>query len=148
MKANWKSLLFLITFIVVAALFATFFLSKEQDKKDINTGIIKTSEGDVAGSTTIQGEDYTERLARFLNEKGMVLYGSYQSKGSLDQKELFKASSQYLDYVECDASGLNANPDECLALEISIYPTWIYEGKQYAGERTLAELAGIVGFSE
>lgn len=148
MKANWKSLLFISTFIVVTALLATFFLSKEQDKKDTNLGTIKTSEGNVAGSTTIQGGDYTERLARVLNEKGMVLYGSYQSKESLDQKALFNDSSKYLDYVECDASGLNANPDECIAQKIDTYPTWVYEGKQYTGGKTLAELAEIVGFSE
>jgi len=148
MKANWKNLLLLSTLIVIIALIATFLLAKEQDKKDVAAGIVKSSEGDVAGSTTIQGGDYTERLARFLNEKGAVLYGSYQSQESSDQKALFGDSSKYLDYVECDAAGLNANPDECIAQKIDIYPTWIYEGKQYAGKKTLAELAEIVGFSE
>jgi len=147
MKANWKILLFICTLVVVAALFATYFIGKSQEKDDSQSEALN-SEGSVAGSTTIKGDDYTERLAKDIRDKGMVLYGSYQSLDSKEQKELFGDAAKYLDYVECDASGPNANPDECISQKISSYPTWIFEGKEYPGKKTLAEIAAIVGFSE
>ncbi|MCL5410477.1 MAG: hypothetical protein M1324_01330 [Patescibacteria group bacterium] len=147
MKANWKTLLTVSTLIVVVALFITFFLGKAQDKNDSKISTSRT-EGSVAGSTTIKSGDYVERLAKYMSDKGMVLYGSYQSFDSKNQKELFGEAAKYLDYVECDASGLSSNPDECIAQKINSYPTWLFEGKQYVGKKSLAELAAIVGFTE
>lgn len=147
-KANWKTLLTLSTTIVVAALTITFFIGKTEDNKSNSGQLSLGSKGNVAGSSTIQGSDYAERLVKYLRDNGMVLYGSYQSTESKEQKDLFGDALKYLDYVECDASGPNANPDECIAQKIEIYPTWVFEGKQYAGKKSLAELAKIAGFSE
>lgn len=144
MKANWKSLLFLITVIAVGALFFTFLGMQKQDKQYASN---KSSEGTVAGVTT-EKSDYGTLLAKDLRDKGMVLYGSFQSADSKDQTALFGDSAQYLDYVECDVAGPNANPDECVLQKVLVYPTWIYEGKSYTGVKSLAELAQIVGFSE
>jgi len=145
MKANWKSLLFLITVVVVGALFFTFLGGQKQDKQ--SSGKKDGTEGVVAGSSTIKG-DYTEQLAKFLRDKGMVLYGSYQSADSKSQKELFGDDAKYLDYVECDASGPDANPDECILQKVEVYPTWVYAGKAFPGQKSLADLAQIVGFSQ
>jgi hypothetical protein len=60
MKANWKILLFICILVVVAALFATYFIGKSQEKDDSQSEALN-SEGSVAGSTTIKGDDYTER---------------------------------------------------------------------------------------
>ncbi|MEK9156093.1 MAG: protein disulfide isomerase family protein [Patescibacteria group bacterium] len=95
-----------------------------------------------------QGEsaDYKERLAKYLAEKGMVLYGAYWCSHCKDQKEAFGEAVQYLDYVECDPRGENANPSECEAQGIEGYPTWVYQGQKYSGTRSLSELAQISGF--
>ncbi len=144
MKADWKSLLFIITVVVVGALFFTFLSGQKQNKQSASK---TTAEGSVAGVTTVK-TDFADELAKNLRDKGMVLYGSYQSEDSKAQKELFGDSARYLDYVECDATGENANPDECVSLKVESYPTWIYQGKSYIGVKSLAELAQIIGFSE
>jgi hypothetical protein len=129
MKANWKSLLFIITVVIVGGLFFTFLYGQKQERESANS--IITPEGEVAGVTTIEGS-YTDKLAKDLRDKGMVLFGSYQSSDTAAQLALFNGSAKYLDYVECDASGPSANPDECV----------------YTNIQGLAELAKIVGFSE
>ncbi len=148
MKANWKTLLIISTAIVLMALLATFLLAKKEEKAESNIQAREKPKGVVAGSTTIEGGDYVERLAKNMRDKGMVLFGSYQSKDSKEQKELFGDAAKYLDYVECDASGPNANPDECIAQNIDIYPTWLFNEKSYSGKKTLAEISSIIGFSE
>lgn len=147
MKANWKSLLIVITIVVLLALLLTFFLGKKQEQKESDLSA-RSSEGVVAGVKTEKSGDYVERLARFMAENGMVLYGSYQSTDTKKQKDLFGDSAKYLDYVECDASGPNANPDECISQKIDIYPTWLYQGKQYVGIKSLGEIAEITGSFE
>lgn len=144
MKANWKSLLFLITVVIVGALFFTFLGGQKKDQQSLNN---KNKEGVVAGATTVES-GYDVELAKDLRDKGMVLYGSYQSDDSEQQLAIFGDAAKYLDYVECDASGPSANPDECISQKVEIYPTWIYQGKSYTGEKSLGELANIVGFSE
>lgn len=144
MKANWKSLLFLITVVVVGALFFAFLNGQKQDQQSSNA---ENAEGSIAGVTTVES-DYSMELAKTLRDKGMVFYGSYQSADSKQQSDLFGDAAKYLDYVECDASGQSANPDECISHDVTIYPTWIFEGKTYTGVRALAELAQIVGFSQ
>lgn len=146
MKASWKSLLFLITVVVVGALFFAFLGEKKTDQKNANISSV-SNEGIVAGSTTETG-GYIESLAQALRDKSMVLYGSYQSQDTIDQKALFGDASKYLDYVECDQSGQSANPDECISQKIEVYPSWLYQGKLYPGKLTLSELAEAINFSE
>lgn len=91
---------------------------------------------------------YIEKLAKFMTEKGMVMYGAYWCPHCQEQKKEFGDALQYIDYVECDAQGPNANPDECTAQGIKGYPTWIYQGQQYSGAKSLSDLAKIVGFTD
>jgi hypothetical protein len=145
MGKKWL-ILGIVLVIIIAGLGIIFFASGKVSDKNSKSD---SDNGQVAGAST-QNENaaYKENLAKFLKEKGMILYGAYWCPHCKEQKELFGDAVQYLDYVECDAKGPNANPDECVARGIQGYPTWIYEGKQYSGTQSLAELAKIVGFKE
>jgi len=132
--------------IIIAGLGIIFFASNKVGDKN---GKSESENGQVAGtSTQNENGEYKEKLAKYLKEKGMILYGAYWCPHCKEQKELFGDAAQYLDYVECDAKGEGANPDECVARGIEGYPTWIYEGKQYSGSQSLEKLAEIVGFKE
>ena len=140
MSSNSKSFLAVFVIVLVLAGGLIFFASRSKSNT-ISADSNPTSE---AGEKLDSG--YIERLAKFLNEKGMVMYGAYWCSHCKQQKEAFGDAFQYVDYVECDAKGPNPNPDECAAQGITGYPTWIYQGKQYSGFQDLSKLAQIVGF--
>ncbi|MFA5926881.1 MAG: protein disulfide isomerase family protein [Patescibacteria group bacterium] len=94
-----------------------------------------------------ESAEYKEKLAKFLAQRGAVMYGAYWCPHCKSQKKAFGDAFKYVNYVECDASGENANPDECAAKGITGYPTWIYQGKSYSGFRSLSQLAQMVDFS-
>jgi len=115
--------------------------------------------GDVAGvSTQDDNQDnsvsstgdasYLEKLARHLTASGMILYGAYWDQDTNSQKEIFGDAARLIDYVECDQAGTDPNPDECVAQNILIYPTWIYKEQQYNHLQSLADLAKISGFTD
>lgn len=139
-----------ITVAIVALAGGLIYLNKpkkeassksEQDYSAIMAG---PAPGTIVNSN--ENIEYKEKLAKSLTEKGAVLYGAYWCPHCKDQKKLFDEAAKYLNYVECDASGENANPDECEAREIKSYPTWIYQGKQYSGTKSLADLAAMIDF--
>lgn len=143
MKNKSLYLFILIAVIIVAAgLIVVFYANKNADREQSKS---PAEQGEVAGATT-QEDDYAIGLAKFMTEKGMVMYGADWCAHCKSQKELFGNAFQFVDYVECDASGPNANPDECAAKGIEGYPTWIYNGEKISGEKTLSELAEIVGY--
>lgn len=146
MKTSWKVFIIVALVVVIGALILIFALDKNDSQSSSNAQNIEN--GAVSGVQTGVTADYKEKLAKFLTEKGMVLYGAYWCSHCKQQKELFGNAAQYIDYVECESSGDHANPDECIAKGIQGYPTWIYQEQKYEGTQTLAELAEIVGFSE
>jgi len=149
---NTKTFIVVLVAVILVAAGLIFLSSRSKDDNNVavNSSNVSTS-GTVAGAST---EDSTfdaasiENLAKFLKEKGMVMYGAYWCPHCQDQKKEFGDAFQYVDYVECDAKGPEANPDECVAQGIEGYPTWIYQGTKYSGIKSLSELAKIVGFSQ
>lgn len=132
--------------VIIAGLGIIFFASNKVGDKN---GKSDSENGQVSGaSTQNENAEYKEKLARYLKEQGMILYGAYWCSHCKEQKALFGDAVKYLDYVECDAKGDGANPDECVARGIEGYPTWIYNGKQYSGVQSLESLAEISGFKE
>jgi len=146
---------FLVALLVISligiALVYVFAPAKDTAQKEK-----ATESGDVAGATTEssgrtntgENNSYVQKLAQHLVDSGMILYGAFWDQSTIDQKQLFGDSATLLDYVECDQTGSNPNPDECLAQGITIYPTWVYQGKQYHHLQSLANLAEMSGFSE
>ena len=133
-------------FIVLAGLGIVFFASNKANAPVKTTDL---SNGNVAGvSSNNKDQSWIEGLAKQLSEKGMVMYGAYWCSHCNNQKKEFGDAFKYVDYVECDAKGPNANPDECSAKGIEGYPTWIYQGQKYSGEQSLDKLAEIIGYSK
>lgn len=149
---NKKVALFLVVLIVVVvAGLGIVFYTNGKNSAPSNQQSTQDSNSDVSGVTNEDSSHdaaWIEGLAKSLNEKGMVMYGAYWCSHCQAQKKMFGDAVQYIDYVECDPSGTNANPDECKANNVEGYPTWIYQGKQYSGEQSLEKLAEIIGYNQ
>lgn len=86
-------------------------------------------------------------LAQHLTAVGAKNYSAYWCPHCHEQKELFgKQAVSEIDYVECDPGGQNPRPQLCQAAQIQGYPTWIINGEQYPGVRSLSELAALSGY--
>lgn len=84
-----------------------------------------------------------DNFAKCLTEKGVAMYGAYWCSHCQNQKKMFGDSWQYVNYVECNPEGKNANPQLCIQNNIQGYPTWIVNGKIYTGEKTIQELSSL-----
>ena len=149
MQDNWKVFLIISGIIIVFA--GALIFASSRNKDDGAQTAVKEDNGTVAGASTNENVsysgEYTEKLAKYLTEQGMVFYGAYWCSHCNDQKKLFGEALKYVDYVECDPEGENANPDECKAQKVEAYPTWVYKGQKFQGAKSLAELAKITSFS-
>ena len=86
-------------------------------------------------------------LAKHLTKVGAKMYSAYWCPHCHEQKELFgKEAVSFLPYVECDANGLNPQPDLCKSKNIQGYPTWEIDGKLYSGRQPLADLANYANY--
>lgn len=86
-------------------------------------------------------------LAQHLNGSGAKMYGAYWCSHCHDQKALFGAEALAdLPYVECDAKGINAQPDQCKTAKVDGYPTWVINGQVLSGTQDLADLADASGY--
>lgn len=72
------------------------------------------------------GEDPDIKLAKCLNKKGIILYGSESCPDCILQVNLFGAAFKNLNYIDCSKS-----PAECAALEK--IPAWNFNNKIYYG---------------
>lgn len=98
--------------------------------------------GRVAG----EGEDNFDSFTKCLTERGAKLYASSGCGYCQQQKELFGASLEYLDFVDCDVG--YAEGEECQEAEIESVPTWIFEdGSKAIGVQTLEALSEKTGCS-
>jgi|WetSurMetagenome_2_1015567.scaffolds.fasta_scaffold150116_2 hypothetical protein len=70
-----------------------------------------------------------DALAKCLTAKGAIFYGAYWCPHCQDQKKQFGESLKYINYVECDPKGENANPDACQKAGVERYPTWFFPGQ-------------------
>lgn len=91
---------------------------------------------------------YQVALAKHLGSIGAKMYGSYKCPHCIDQKKEFGSAFNFIEYVECDNRGANANPSLCFARGIATYPTWEIKGKYYKGQYKLSKLAELSGFKE
>ena len=86
-------------------------------------------------------------LAKHLRQSGAKMYGSYKCPHCNAQKALFGDASKYVDYVECDPAGPNAEPNLCFSRGIMNYPTWEINGRYYEGAKSLPELSNLSGYN-
>jgi len=90
--------------------------------------------------------EYAARLAHYLTQSGVVMYGAYWCPHCQEQKAMFGPAARLLPYVECDPRGIGAQPDRCRARGIRVYPTWEFHGQLEEGVLTIDELAQRSGF--
>lgn len=136
-----------VAIISFALIFIFSLVNKKSETDTTGNDLVPTELGGTAEKDNLSSS-YKEKLAKYLAEQGMVMYGGATCAHCKEQKALFGDSVQYIDYVECEADAPNANPEECTAQGITNYPTWVYKGEQFVGLKQLSELAKIVGFSE
>lgn len=48
--------------------------------------------------------------------------------------------------MECDASGINGQPDVCRSIGVKAYPTWVVNNRHREGVLSLDQLADMSGF--
>jgi len=86
-------------------------------------------------------------LAMHLEESGAQFYGAFWCPTCQEQKRLFGRSADRLPYVECTPNGrAGGMAFECVANDISGYPTWIIAERRYQQVLTPDELAARSGF--
>jgi hypothetical protein len=86
-----------------------------------------------------------DAFAQCLTDKGVVMYGAYWCPHCAEQKRMFGNSFKFINYVECDPKGANANPVVCKEKNIESYPTWIIANEKYTGSQELGMLAAQTG---
>ena len=79
-------------------------------------------------------------FASCLSEAGAVMYGTDWCSHCRDQKEMFGASFDKVNFVNCDRQG-----DVCLIAGVNGYPTWKVGGENYEGAMSLERLAELSG---
>jgi uncharacterized membrane protein len=111
---------------------------------NVNNPSVETTNG-YAISTTSGAAELD--LAQHLKQIGAKMYGAFTCPHCQNQKQLFgKDAAAQLNYIECHPQGKNSQTDLCMKANIQGFPTWEIKGKQYQGEKTLAELADLSGY--
>lgn len=86
-------------------------------------------------------------LAEHLAATGAKFYGASWCPTCQEQKRMFGASAQRLPYVECSPEGRGgAVAFECVAAEVTSYPTWVIRGRSYQGLQPMDDLIRLSGF--
>jgi len=86
-------------------------------------------------------------IGRRLQASGAKMYGAYWCSHCYNQKQELGAevvAAGMLAYVECDGEGFASQRELCKEKRVPGFPTWEIQGKQYPGEKDLAELEAIL----
>ena len=87
------------------------------------------------------------KLAKYLNDYGVVKYSAYWCPNCLNQSELFgKQAYEELDVVECARDGINSQTQLCVDKKIKGFPTWEINGKLFLGVLSLKELSRLTEY--
>jgi hypothetical protein len=89
-------------------------------------------------------------FAHCLTERGAKMYGAWWCPHCQEQKEKFKASFEYVPYVECGVPGnLKGKNPVCTDAGITHFPTWQFPpiGERVERVFTLQELSDRTGCS-
>jgi len=144
---DWGKLSFDGIIIALVVSFAAIALNGTSSLATDALGSSSSSRGYTGAAIATTATPDNISLARHLNDSGAKMYGAYWCSHCHDQKSLFGAEALAdLPYVECDAKGVNAQPEQCKAAKVDGYPTWIIDGKTISGTQDLADLADASGY--
>ncbi|MFH1408931.1 MAG: hypothetical protein ABIH34_03415 [Nanoarchaeota archaeon] len=94
------------------------------------------------------GEGIYDDFARCLTDKGAIMYGAYWCSHCNDQKKMFGASVDLINYVECSLPDNQGQTAACAAAGIESYPTWEFpDGSRQSGALSIATLSQRSGCS-
>ena len=113
----------------------------------IGSYALQSDNTNIADDGTSTANSFQLGLAKYLNQSGARMYGSYKCSHCNAQKALFGDAAKYVNYVECDPSGPNAQPNLCFSRGIMNYPTWEINGRYYEGAKSLPELSNLSGYN-
>jgi hypothetical protein len=94
------------------------------------------------------GQHKYDNFARCLSDRGVKMYGTWWCPHCEEQKEKFRASFEFVPYVECGVPGsLKGKNPVCDDAGIKHYPTWQFPPTGERVERvfTLEELSDRTG---
>lgn len=94
------------------------------------------------GTEPAPGAVASEAFAECITQSGAVFYGTDWCPHCQEQKALFGEHMEEINFVECETNG-----DLCNAAGVTVYPTWIINGKKHFGTQSLPELASLTGCS-
>lgn len=87
-----------------------------------------------------------DTFTKCLTEKGVNLYTTYWCPHCTEQKKLFGESLKYVNVVECDPQGENAQIAKCEEKGVTSIPAWEFEtGKLDVGVKTIEQLSEKTG---
>lgn len=85
-------------------------------------------------------------FAKCLTSSGAKMYGAYWCPHCQNQKTMFGASWQHIDYVECSLPNRAGQTQECSDAGVRAYPTWEFKGgEREEGGMTFAQLGEKTG---
>ncbi|MGB3612823.1 MAG: vitamin K epoxide reductase family protein [Elainellaceae cyanobacterium] len=124
----------------------------------VGTGIVYADVNKPAGEVAVDGElpppitttsgESEIALAQHLSDIGAKKYSAYWCPHCHDQQRLFgKEAFEYIDYVECDPSGANAQPQVCRDAGVEGFPSWEINGELQSGVIPLDQLADLSGYT-
>ena len=137
-KNNIKILLILVLTAIIIFIVILFFPREEKIFSDIVILFFPREE-------KISSEKVDE-FAKCLTSNGAVMYGAFWCPHCAKTKKRFGNSFRYIEYIECDPRGDNAQPGLCQENGIRGYPTWIMNDTiRYEGVQSLEDLADYSG---
>ncbi len=161
MSSNTKGFVFIVALVAIVV-GRIVYMNNRKVTADTNTNATTTdpNTAPVTDSLNPDNKDqtYIDNLLKYMSTQGMTMYGASWCPHCKAQKAAFGAAISDLKYVECSSDSTKPQAAECANVNytdttdgktytgIQGYPTWIYQGKGYAGEKTITQLAQIIGF--
>ena len=111
---------------------------------------VTNSAGDtkyVSARVKRESTDQAKDLATYLSRQRWTMYGAFWCPHCQRQKEMFgREAWAMVNYVECDARGVDGKAAVCVAKGVNGFPTWTKGDQTFSGEIPLEDLAKKVGY--
>ena len=91
-------------------------------------------------TATGQGGGNFDEFAECITEQGAIFYGTEWCGFCQQQKAMFGASMDYVNFIDCDQ-----NRNTCMSEGIQGYPTWKINGQLYSGVQQMSRLSELTG---
>lgn len=93
-------------------------------------------------ATVSKTDNDLKAFAACLTAKGITLYGVDTCESCQNQKKIFGATFDQINYINCDFQ-----QKACQEKGFEIYPAWVYKQQVLFGFQTFANLAQLTGCS-